>query len=79
MDLLKELIDLTVKFEKEKIAYALCGGLAMAIHAFPRATLDIDIMIEAGTLEQAKKAANELGFLIDTGKMEFKRGVIRMI
>jgi len=78
MDLLEELINLTVKFEEEKIEYALCGGLAMAIYAFPRATLDIDIMIEAEMLERAKKAANEVGFQIDTGKMEFKGGVIQI-
>lgn len=65
MDLLKELIRITAKFEKEKIEYALCGGLAMAVYAFPRATLDIDIMVEEDMLEKAKKAGNELGFKSD--------------
>ena len=42
MDLYDEFSKLTKEFEKEKIEYALCGGLAMAIYAFPRATVDIE-------------------------------------
>ena len=45
MDLLEELTKLLSKLKKEKIDFALCGGLAMAVYAFPRATLYIDIMI----------------------------------
>jgi len=40
MDLLEELKNLAAKLHSEGIEYALCGGLAMAIYAMPRATLD---------------------------------------
>jgi hypothetical protein len=43
MDLLDELKNLITKLNDEKIEYALCGGLAMAVYALPRATLDIDM------------------------------------
>ena len=51
MDILDELKTLTKTLKEENIEYALCGGLALAIYAFPRATLDIDIMIEASLEE----------------------------
>jgi hypothetical protein len=50
----------------------------MAIHAFPRATLDIDIMIEPGSLEKVKALAKDLGFSVDVGLLEFKEGAIRI-
>ena len=45
MDLLNELKKISLKLDQAGIDYALCGGLAIAIYAKPRATLDIDMMI----------------------------------
>ena len=78
MDLFKEFSQLVTAFKREKIDYALCGGLAMAVYAFPRATLDIDILIEQDTLEKAKETAQGLGFSIDAGLMKFKEGRIQI-
>ena len=52
MDLFEEFSKLVAEFKKEKIDYALCGGLAMAVYAYPRATIDIDIMIESSEVLQ---------------------------
>ena len=62
MDLLEELKKLSLKLDQAGIDYALCGGLAIAIYAKPRATLDIDIMIDPAFLSKTKKATQELGF-----------------
>jgi hypothetical protein len=78
MDLLKELTHLLRRLEEERTEYALCGGLAMAVYAFPRATLDIDIMIEPESLETVKALAKELGYSVDVGLLEFKEGAIRI-
>ncbi|RJP27514.1 MAG: hypothetical protein C4527_13030 [Candidatus Omnitrophota bacterium] len=78
MDLLKELKELLRQFEDQQIDYALCGGLAMAVYAFPRATLDIDILIEPQSLESVRSIANQLGYTIDVGSMEFNAGAIRI-
>jgi len=78
MDLLDELKRLIRKLDEEKIEYALCGGLAMAIYALPRATLDIDIMIEASSLEETKRAVHELGFTLSAAPMEFYSGKIHI-
>ncbi len=78
MDLFEEFLQLTEQFEREEIEYALCGGLAMAVYAFPRATIDIDILIETKTLEKAKKTAMAIGFTFDAGLMPLKGGVVQI-
>ena len=78
MDLFEEFTQLVKEFKKENIEYALCGGLAMAVYAFPRATMDIDILIEPETLQKAKETARKLGFTFDTGLMQFKGGKIQI-
>jgi hypothetical protein len=78
MDLLEELKNLTAKLQSEGIEYALCGGLAMAIYARPRATLDIDIMVELGTLFKTKRAAEDLGFTLSGAPMEFHGGTVQI-
>ncbi len=44
-----ELQGLIKLLRNAKIEYALCGGLAMAVHGWPRSTMDIDILIEKKT------------------------------
>jgi len=60
MDILDELNALTQKLKEENIEYALCGGLALAIYALPRATLDIDILVEPNFLEATKRLAHQI-------------------
>jgi len=78
MDILEELKELIHKLNEEKIEYALCGGLAMAIYALPRATLDIDILIEPGSLDTTKRAVHDLGFTIEAAPMEFHDGKVHI-
>jgi len=78
VDLLEEFSRLSFALEEAEIEYALCGGLAMAVYAFPRATLDIDILIEPHSLEDAKAVAHRLGFDTDVGLMRFRKGATRI-
>ncbi len=78
MDLLEELKLLAAKLDSEGIEYALCGGLAMAVYAMPRATLDIDIMIELGTLFRTKRAVEDLGYTLSGTPMEFHGGKVQI-
>jgi len=78
MDLLDELKKVVDRLEAEKIEYALCGGLALAVYALPRATLDIDIMIEQDSLEATKRAVFELGFTASAPPMQFGDGRIHI-
>jgi len=76
MDLLEELKKLSLKLDQAGIDYALCGGLAIAIYAKPRATLDIDMMIEPDFLSETKQAAQELGFTMSSTPMIFNDGAV---
>jgi len=78
VDLLEELKRITTRLSSERIEYALCGGLAMAIYARPRATLDIDIMIELGVLLRTKRAMEELGFEACAELMQFQEGAVQI-
>ena len=74
MDLLEELKKITKKLHQAGIDYALCGGLAIAIYARPRATLDIDMMVQLDYFSVAKKIAHELGYTMTSAMMEFNDG-----
>jgi hypothetical protein len=78
MQILEELKQIAARFDKEGIEYALCGGLAMAVYAMPRATLDIDMMIEMDSLPQARRAMEDLGFTLSADPMEFHGGKVRI-
>jgi hypothetical protein len=78
MDLFEEFSQLVSEFNRENIDYALCGGLAMAVYAFPRATLDIDILIEPESLEKTKSVAERLGFTIDVGLMRLSGDAVQI-
>ena len=78
MDLLDELKILTKRLKEEKIEYALCGGLALAIYALPRATLDIDILIEASLIERIERVVYNLGYTVKAEPMHFHGGKIQI-
>lgn len=78
MGLLEELKNLTAKLHSQGIEYALCGSLAMAIYAMPRATLGIDIMIELGILFRTKRIVEDLGFTLSGAPMEFHGGKVQI-
>jgi hypothetical protein len=60
MKLKDELLKIVSCFDKAEIDYALCGGLAVAFHDYPRRIKDIDILIRIESLEDAKKVTSIL-------------------
>ena len=78
MDLLEELKKLTQKFDQSGIDYALCGGLALAIYAKPRATLDLDVMVQPDDFSKIKEASKELGYTMSSAMMEFNDGAVKL-
>ncbi|MBN1592407.1 MAG: hypothetical protein JW941_04035 [Candidatus Coatesbacteria bacterium] len=59
----EELKFIATTLNESRVDYALCGGLAVAIYGFPRATMDIDIILEETTLESATSAVRSLGYV----------------
>jgi hypothetical protein len=77
-DLYEEFKSIVSALEEHGIDYAVCGGLAMAVHGLPRATVDIDLLILAESLEEAKSVARSLGYTIEAQPMNFHKGAIEI-
>lgn len=78
MSLRAEMVQLVRALDAANIPYALCGGLAMAAHGWPRATMDIDLLIEESRLDEAREKARALGFTHESGQMTFAAGRVRL-
>ena len=70
----EELIRIAAAFDAAGIAYAVCGGLAVGIHGFPRSTKDIDIMIRKESLESARRVLEPMGYILEAGMLPFDWG-----
>ncbi len=77
MDIGAELMSLVQALDKAKVPYALCGGLALGVHGFPRATEDIDLLIRKRDVDKGKKAIRHLGYILEAGPMTFGAGTER--
>jgi hypothetical protein len=71
MDLHEELGLLADALAREGIEYALCGGLAVAVHGFPRATKDIDLLIRPVDAARIVRAVEPIGYTLDAGEFSF--------
>jgi len=57
-----------------RVPYALCGGLAVVLHGYPRLTRDIDVLIRPEDLAAARQAVAAVGFTIEAGLIPFDVG-----
>jgi hypothetical protein len=78
LDIFEEFRGLVTSLSARGIDYALCGGLAMAVHAAARATVDIDILIRPEDLAAAKSCAHDLGYTFEAAPMSFKGGDVEI-
>lgn len=78
LDLYEELKAIVAALDENGIDYALCGGLAMAVHGLPRATVDIDLLVRVEKLEEAKSVVRTLGYTIEAQPMSFHKGAIEI-
>jgi hypothetical protein len=65
LDLAEELDLIRNALSERGIAFAVCGGMAMAIHGFVRATVDLDLFVRAQDVDGIEEMAASLGFVID--------------
>ena len=78
LDLFEELRAVIGRLDEGAIPYALCGGLAMAVHGYPRATVDIDIVVPVEALVRAEAAVRPLGFTLAALPMTFQAGAVEI-
>ena len=57
--MLNHLENVFASFQKYEVKYVVIGGIAAVLHGVPRATFDLDILIEA-SLENARKLLDAL-------------------
>ncbi|MEM7394355.1 MAG: hypothetical protein AAF492_18610, partial [Verrucomicrobiota bacterium] len=57
-----------------EIDYALCGGLAVVVYGYVRATRDIDMLFHPDDLERIKDTVRQVGFTVADVPIEFNRG-----
>ena len=72
---LKWIID---ALNENNVEYAVCGGWAMAIHGIPRATVDIDLLISAESLETVFEIARSNDYWLEGLPMSFHDGQIEI-
>ena len=77
-DLYSEFRQLIAALDEQRIDYALCGGLAMAVYDHARATVDIDLLILSESLDPVMTLATELGYEIRGLDMTFSNGAIEI-
>ena len=66
-----ELLKIVRCFNDVGIDYGLCGGLAVAVHGYVRATKGIDILICIDELSKARLALAPIGYDLDAGVFKF--------
>jgi hypothetical protein len=74
MDLKRELLDAVEALNRAGVPYALCGGMAVVLHGYPRLTRDIDLLIRPEELEAAKAALASVGYSLPGGLIPFDTG-----
>lgn len=78
LDIYDEFRRLVEVFDAQKVDYALCGGMAMAVHQRPRMTIDIDILIPPQLLQRVMLIARDLGYNIRGKNLSFANGAVEI-
>src|SRR5258708_1371716 len=79
LDLERELDSVRTALNERGIEYALCGGMAVGVHGFPRATVDIDLLIRPEAEDAVYDAVAPLGFTFKANPMNFGSMRIRRV
>jgi hypothetical protein len=74
MTLFDELRTLVTALDAAGVEYALVGGLAVAVWGAPRATKDIDLLVQPEALATAMATARRCGFTLEALPFQFKDG-----
>lgn len=76
LDLYDEYWALVEAMNRAGLDHATVGAMALAIHGVPRATTDLDFLIEPADLDRARAAARECGFSVEALPMRFPDGMV---
>ena len=74
VNLYEELIAIVRELEAAKLNYAVCGGMAVAIHGLARFTKDIDLLIQREDLKAVRDVVERCGFTLEGGILPMGAG-----
>ncbi len=77
-DLIEELAAIVALLDRKRLPYALCGGLALAVHGAPRATVDIDLLIREEDEPAIREAVREAAYTLEAEPMQFAGGAVQL-
>lgn len=75
LDLQTEFVAVTQALHDAELDYAVCGGLAVAIHGAPRATKDIDLLVQEDDVSRVLEVLRPLGYRFKASPMRFPDGM----
>lgn len=78
LDIYDEFRQVVKLLDEYKIDYALCGGMAMAVHERPRMTIDIDMLIQPESLSRVMQIATGLGYNIRGNDLSLANGAVEI-
>lgn len=74
-DIEAELGAVATALNQQGIEYAVCGGVALAVHGHPRATKDIDVIVAETSAERTRAILRALGYTLEAAPMRFASGI----
>lgn len=78
MNVFDEFKQLVLALEKQKVRYALVGGVAMAFYTDPRFTQDIDLLVESEDFEKTKGILEHEGYFESAAPWTFSNVAIEL-
>ncbi|HET8798891.1 MAG TPA: hypothetical protein VFO89_14450 [Thermoanaerobaculia bacterium] len=78
LNLLDELVGIIDGLNEASTPYALCGGIAMSVHGFTRATEDIDLLVRPEHAPDVEAVVGRLGYVIKATPMNFQSGAVQI-
>lgn len=75
LNLFEEAVGLLTDLERRGIPYAVAGAVALAIHGVPRATTDLDLLVDPRDLDAVLGVARARQFGIEALPMRFSDGM----
>ncbi len=78
MNVFEEFKRLVMELEKQKVRYALVGGVAMAFYTEPRFTRDIDLLIDCEDFEKTKGILEKDGYFESASPWTFRNVAIEL-
>lgn len=78
MNVFEEFKRIVLELEKQKVRYALVGGVAMAFYSEPRFTRDIDILVDIDDFDKAKSLLEKDGYFESASPWTFRNVAIEL-